>query len=151
MKIQNKRTDWSAVSEQRSADSFSPEHEPVAQPTDNMTTPIEPVEDVVKPAEPVVVDEARKFMKKKVVEENIEFNEDGTIGFNGAFMSNRRGNPNYRQINVFNPIGLDKKVKQLCLEEDISQQELISLLLVDVVEKGRVPQGVLKRYRNSIK
>lgn len=151
MKIQNKRTDWSAVSEQRSADSFSPEQEPVAQPTDNMTTPIEPVEDVVKPAEPVVVDEARKFMKKKVVEENIEFNEDGTIGFNGAFMSNRRGNPNYRQINVFNPIGLDKKVKQLCLEEDISQQELISLLLVDVVEKGRVPQGVLKRYRNSIK
>lgn len=151
MKIQNKRTDWSAVSEQRSADLFSPEQEPVAQPTDNMTTPIEPVEDVVKPAEPVVVDEARKFMKKKVVEENIEFNEDGTIGFNGAFMSNRRGNPNYRQINVFNPIGLDKKVKQLCLEEDISQQELISLLLVDVVEKGRVPQGVLKRYRNSIK
>ena len=81
--------------------------------------------------------------------ENLIWLENGSVEFNGVFRTTRRSGMQYRHHNFLVPFSLDKKLKRILIDSELSMNELANLLFIDLIEKGQLPPKLLKQYKKE--
>ena len=89
--------------------------------------------------------------KPKIAEnaENLTWLENGSVEFHGVFRTTRRIGMQCRHHNFLVPFSVDKLVKKILVDSELSMNELANLLFIDLIEKGQLPPKLLKQYKKE--